>query len=139
MSIKDSFIKFADKHNLPFKEETGPNGENIFNFALKGSNGNYGSRAVALENENIFVYFVDYGIKIPKDKIKEAALYILEINYNLKLSAFQLDVNEGSIIVRTCQFIYGSEQERQNLIESIIFVTGTVADKYYNDIYKNFK
>ena len=49
MTIRDSFLAFAEKNHLPVKEKQ-ENGTSIFSFQVSGEKGKYGAYAMCLED-----------------------------------------------------------------------------------------
>ena len=69
MTIRDSFLAFAEKNHLPVKEKQ-ENGTSIFSFQISGEKGKYGAYAMCLEED---VYkrqmwnYMKYGKQLTKE------------------------------------------------------------------------
>lgn len=69
MTIRDSFLAFADKNHLPVKEKQ-ENGTSIFSFQISGEKGKYGAYAMCLEDERMLTFFVDCNIRVEESQRK---------------------------------------------------------------------
>lgn len=136
MTIRDSFLAFADKNHLPVKEKQ-ENGTSIFSFQISGEKGKYGAYAMCLEDERMLTFFVDCNIRVEESQRKIINTYLMELNYQLKLGTFQLDPTTGDITVRACQYIFGNEAEQKFLVERVVLLCGLIADHYCHDIIKH--
>ena len=137
MTVEEKFLDFAKAHNLPFRESDA-DGQKVFSFVISGTNGKYAGHALCLENERLFVFFIDFGLHVRKENLPEAAQRLMDINYNLKMGNFQMDSQNGLVIVRTCQGVYGREEEQIGVIERSVLTAGMIADKYKDQLLREF-
>ena len=135
MTIHDGFMAFAEKYNLPLQEKN-ENGSSIFSFRISGEKGKYNAFAMCMEEERMLVFFFFLNIKIKKKNKETISRYLMGLNYQLKQGAFQIEPDTGDVMVRTCQYIFGSQAEQEALIERIVLLSGMIADNYRNDIIK---
>ena len=135
MAIRDGFMAFAKKYNLPVQEKN-ENGSSIFSFLISGEKGKYNAFAMCMEEERMLAFFVDCNIRVEEKNRAAISRYLMGLNYQLKSGAFQIEPDTGDVMVRTCQYIFGSEAEQEALIERIILLSGVIADNYCNDIIK---
>ena len=135
MTVRDGFLAFAEKYNLPLHEKN-ENGSDILSFYISGEKGKYNAFAMCMEEERMLAFFVDCNIRVEAKNRALISEYLMKINYQLKTGSFQIDPNTGDISVRTCQYIYGSEDEQKALIEQIVLLSGMIADNYCHDIIK---
>ena len=84
MTIRDSFLAFADKNHLPVKEKQ-ENGTSIFSFQISGEKGKYGAYAMCLEDERMLTFFVDCNIRVEESQRNTINTYLMELNYQLKI------------------------------------------------------
>ena len=138
MTIKDGFIAFAQKHNLPLKEKN-ENGSTILSFFISGEKGKYDAYAMCIEEERMLAFFVDCNIRVEEKNRNAAREYLMKLNYTLKIGSFQMDPSTGDITVRACQYILGNDQEQKNMIEQIVLIGGMIADNYSHDIIKHLE
>ena len=99
MTIRDSFLAFAEKNHLPVKEKQ-ENGTSIFSFQISGEKGKYGAYAMCLEDERMLTFFVDCNIRVEESQRNTINTYLMELNYQLKMGTFQLDPTTGDVTVR---------------------------------------
>lgn len=135
MTIRDGFMAFAKKYNMPLNEKN-ENGMNILSFYISGEKGKYYSFAMCVEEENLLAFFVDCNIRVEKQNRAVVSEYLMNINYQLKAGNFLIDPNTGDVSVRICQYIFGSEEEQQALIERVVLLAGMIADNYCHEIVK---
>ena len=49
-----------------------------------------------------------------------------------------MDSQNGLVIVRTCQGVYGTEEEQIGVIERSVLTAGMIADKYKDQLLREF-
>lgn len=136
MTIRDSFLAFAERNHLPVQERK-ENDTSIFSFQIRGEKGKYGAYAMCLEEERMLTFFVDCNIRVEESQRTSISRYLMELNYQLKVGTFELDPATGDITVRACQYILGNEEEQKFLVERVVLLCGMIADNYCHDIIKH--
>lgn len=135
MTIKEIFLEFGRVKNIPVTVV--PLGENLpeqLGIIIIGENGSYEGYAMCLEEEDLFVFYVNLGVKIPRENRGAVAQKILELNFQIKLGGFQIEPEQGQVSVRICQYLSGADQEKAQLLERVIHHCGIIADTYYKEL-----
>lgn len=137
MNIKDAILTFVKKYDLSMAEiPTVPEMPPHLGFMVKGEHTSWESYCLCFEEEHLLVYYVDLGITIPKEKIAEISTLFVQLNYQLKFGNFCFEENTRQLTLRVTQYIYGTEEERNDLIENLIRGCAMTTDAYYKDIMK---
>ena len=56
----------------------------------------------AVNNDTTFLIYSVFPFKVPQPQLKRMAQLLTEINWTLKIGAFELDLNDGEIRFKTC-------------------------------------
>lgn len=137
MILKEVFQKFCEQNELPVlqiksQEEEAEN----FGIMINGENGDWESYAMCYEQENLFVFFINLGVQIPKEARERVAVLLNTINYQLKCGGFFLDMESGYVIARATQYIFGTEEEKVFQVENCIKACAVITDAYFKKIMK---
>lgn len=137
MTIKDAIMAFVEKHKLEMAEfSTSPEMPNHIGFLIEGENAAWESYSLCFEEEHLLLYYIDLGVVIPQERIQAVSALCVQLNYQLKFGNFCFDQNMRKLTLRVTQYIYGSEEERNALVENLIRGCAVTTDAYYKDIMK---
>lgn len=125
MLIEKTFEKFTEKHKIqPVKGKT-PDGESsIAGFLMMTDKGNYSSTALFLEDENLFIYFVNLGV--PSMEPHKVMDEVNKMNNENKVHTTLIDTASNAVFVKIAQYMLGNEEERLALIERVVLSCGIV-------------
>ncbi len=125
MLIEKAFERFAEKHQVKPVKGTAPDGETkIAGFLMMTARGNYSSTALFLEEDNMFIYFVNLGKSKLSDEITIAE--VNKMNNENKIHTTLIDSESNEILVKIAQYILGTEEEQVALIERAVLSCGMV-------------
>lgn len=137
MTLKELFQAFAREQNLPVVEAAlEPEAPNQFCMYLNGKNGTFEGHALFLEEENLFVFYTLLGVQVPEEKREHLAVYLMKLNYRLKMGGIFIEDTTGELTARVSQYMAGADWEKQELMEQLISFCGRIADYYYPEIMK---
>ena len=100
---------------------------------IQGVHGIYEGHALFLEEENLFVFYIIWGLIAPEDKCEELAWMFLQKNYELKIGQWLIDPDSRVITLRTTQYLDKGEATAIR-IRKIIEDCGRLADEFYPEI-----
>lgn len=135
MTLREAFEKFCDRLNLPMAVV--PTGEEVpdhLGIIISGENGDWDSFGMCFEEENLFVFYVDFGIQVPQEARQQVCAYLNEVNYQLKFGGFFMDPEGGHLMARASQFVFGSDEEKVGQVENAVKICAVITDAYYKNI-----
>lgn len=135
MKIKDFFVKFTEENEIPMAVLKAAEGiPEHLGIMIQGEVGDWESYGMCFEAENLFVFFVNFGVQVPKENRANVCAYLNRINYQLKAGGIYMDWDSGNLMARTAQYIYGSDEEKAHLVEETIKISAIITDAYYKGI-----
>ena len=137
MTLKEAYAAFGERNNVPIvaiKTEEGYPEQ--LGFIIHAENGDWEGYAMCFEEEQLFVFFINLGVQIPKENRGRVLELFNSINYELKCGGFYMDTERGYIMARVTQYIYGTDEEKMAQVENCIEICGSIADVYYRNVMK---
>ena len=131
MTMADALDRVSKKYHFPMEKRG-----DVTTFRINAEHGKYDAYCMQMEEEQLFLLFIDMNIKIPADRMGEMALFLSEINRTLKNGCFIVCRDTGDVILRFSQYIYGSDTDGEEQAERIILTAGVLADGSYERILK---
>jgi len=104
-------------------------GEPALYLAFEGDNGSWNCYAKAREDEEQFVFYSIYPIKVPKAKRRTLGEFIARANYGMMIGNFELDFTDGEIRYKTSIDVEGDRLSFA-LIQQLVYANVTMMDKY---------
>lgn len=135
MTLREAFEQFCENINLPMAVV--PTGEAVpdhLGIIISGDNGDWDSFGMCFEEENLFVFYVDFGIQVPKEAREQVCAYLNQVNYQLKFGGFFMDSEGGHLMARASQLVFGSDEEKVGQVENTVKVCAVITDAYYKEI-----
>lgn len=131
MQIKEAFYEFINKYQFPFIEKEI---DDVYQgcIEMNTEKGLWDGFITIYEQDRIFVFIINTGVKIPDDKVDAVQCYLAELSANFKVGSLCIDPQLGTLVCRCGQFV--SEGGEANLIERVIFACIQIAQEYFEDI-----
>lgn len=135
MTLREAFEQFCTNINLPMAvvPTEGDVPEHL-GIIISGENGDWDSFGMCFEEENLFVFYVDFGIQVPKEARQQVCACLNGINYQLKSGGIFMDPDSGHLMARVSQFVFGSDEEKAGQVENAVKVCAVITDAYYKKI-----
>ena len=135
--IKDTFEQYAAQNKVKvqvIQKEGDPYPH--LGITIKGNSNTWTSYAIPMEDEHLLVFYTLSEIKVPEEKRDRVAGLLQKLNFELKLSGFYMNPVSGEIIVRSVQYMYGTEEEQKKVLDMLVQSCGIVMEHYYPEIVK---
>ena len=127
MTILEHILQWAEKNSL-FVQKS----EVDIIFQSDGDAGSWLSRVRAIEEDGMIFILSAYPFQVAPENRAEAALFLGELNSNIKLGCFYLDPDDGQINFRLGQFLWPMEyEETAQRVENMIMLAMSVMNSYY--------
>lgn len=137
MELKEIFREFCDQNQIPvLKIKSMEEEADQFGIMINGENGNWEAFTMCYEQEKLFVFLINLGVRVPLEARERVAVLLNKINYQLKCGGFFLDVEDGYVIARATQYIYGTDGEKASQVENCIKACAVITDAYFKNIMK---
>lgn len=103
-------------------------------MAVSGSTAVWQCRAVALEDQDCFLFYSICPIRAPEELRTRVLELIARINYRLVLGRFDLDIDDGQIIFTTAINVEG-DTLTPALIRNLVYANLATMDRFLPSIF----
>lgn len=133
MTLEQAFQTFAQANQLQYNLTLGEDHKtNVLDFRIDCNVANFSTVGFLMEDDRLFVYLVDLGIKV--NHIETTAVLLNQLNQQLKVGTFQIDPSLNTVVFKLSQYIYGSDEEQSGLMGNVVFIAGNIANNNYKSL-----
>lgn len=137
MTLQEEVLAFFESQNIKYMIKKGEQGEpDDIHIMVNGEHGDWEGIAICYEQERFLVFYVNMGMKIPKEKKQALSEWLFEKNYYYKYGGYYIDPPSGTLVARNSVHVYGTKEERERLIRQGILTGAIMADQDYEEIMK---
>ena len=136
MKLKEAFYEFISKYQFPYIEKEV---DNVYQSCIEinTEKGLWDGFITIYEEDKIFIFTLNMGVKVPDDKMTKIQCYLAELSGKLKVGGFSIDPELGMLVCRCGQFAVDGGETK--LMERVIFACVQIAQEYFEEImYKIF-
>ena len=135
MTIKDHFLQFTRDENIPVVQiERDMDVPDDLHIVIIGEHGRWDGIALPFEEEKLFVFYVNMGLLVPDGKREKIADWMMKKNFLYQYGGLYMDTQTGTAITRCSMLIYGSDEDKQELIRKAVYTCATIADQTYGEL-----
>ncbi|MEJ2209732.1 MAG: YbjN domain-containing protein [Anaerolineae bacterium] len=102
---------------------------NIYRMGFAGNNGDTTCYAQVLVDLEIFLFYVQWPVKVPEDARLAAAEYLTRANYGLRIGNFEMDFSDGEVRYKSSLDFEGATLT-PDLIKHAIYPAVQTMDRY---------
>jgi len=107
--------------------------EQILQIAVNGQNGKLTCYAQAIEEQSLFIFYSICPIPAPESQRQALAEFLTQVNYDLIIGNFQLDLTSGQIRYKTSLDVSDSTLSTTQ-IKNLIYTNITMMDSHLPEI-----
>lgn len=135
MTIKDHFLQFTRDENIPVVQiERDMDVPNDLHIVIIGEHGRWDGIALPFEEEKLFVFYVNMGLLVPDGKREKIADWMMRKDFLYQYGGLYMDTKTGTAITRCSMHMYGSDEDKQELIRKAVYTCATIADQTYGEL-----
>lgn len=127
MSIFDAMQRFFDEDGWPTRRVE-PDGPTLVT-GFRGASGNWTCVAVAVEDQQQFLFYSVAPINAPAESHAAVAEYLTRANYGLHVGNFELDYRDGEIRFKTSVDVEGASLVA-SLVRNLVYLNCLMMDRY---------
>ena len=129
-NILQAIANFFTAENWPFVTVQD---EKILQIAVSGQNGKLTCYAQVIEEQSLLIFYSICPIQAPESQRQALAEFLTQINYDLIIGNFQLDLTSGQIRYKTSLDVSDSTLSTTQ-IENLVYTNITMMDEYLPEI-----
>ena len=135
MTIKDHFLQFTRDENIPVVQiERDMDVPDNLHIVIIGEHGRWDGIALPFEKEKLFVFYVNMGILVPDGKREKISDWMMKKDFLYQYGGLYMDTKTGTAITRCSMYMYGSDEDKQELIRKAVYTCATIADQTYGEL-----
>lgn len=104
--------------------------QQVLSVNFTGQNGQWICYARVREEENQFICYSDFPVKVPEDKRLAMAEFLTRINYGLVIGNFEMDFEDGELHYKT-GIDGGDDRLSQALVRQVVYRNMQTTDEYF--------
>lgn len=125
MHLKTEIQKFLDHKKWLYKEE-----KDVFLFGIEIDNFGFQCSFLGMEDEKILIFYSHYPTRIKKKNLKSMAWLITQLNANISVGNFDLDIETGDLRYKTSIDVEGADYIFP-LIENLVNANLSIFMQHY--------
>lgn len=129
-SLFDIVHDFFEAENWSFTEIEE---QQLLSVNFTGQNGQWVCYARVREEENQFVCYSDFSVKVPEDKRIAMAEFLTRINFGLIIGNFEMDFEDGELHYKTSIDV-ADDRLTQALVKQLVYTNIRTTDEYFPGI-----
>lgn len=104
-------------------------GSPVYKTAFEGKHGHFACYAQERAEQEQFIYYSVFPVRVPADQLVEAAEFITRANYGLVIGNFEMDFTDGEVRYKTSVDVEGVDLV-EPLVRHLIYANVLTMDKY---------
>lgn len=125
--IMDAVAQFLAEDDWPYTlMENRP----VYKTGFEGKNGQFTCYAQERGEQQQFVFYSVFPVRVPDNKMNELAEFITRANYGMIIGNFELDYGDGEIRYKTSVDVEDVELV-EPLVRHLIYANVLTMDKYF--------
>ena len=128
--ILEGIEHFLEQDNWPYSLVEG---KPVYKTGFEGKNGQYTCFAQEREEQQQFVFYTVFPVRVPENKLQEVSEFITRANYGMIIGNFELDFSDGEIRYKTSVDVEDIEFS-EALIRHLIYANVLTMDKYFSGL-----
>ena len=135
LNIREHFLQFTQDENIPVVQiDRDMDVPSDLHIVIIGEHGKWDGIAVPFEEEKLFVFYVNMGLIVPDGKREKIADWMMKKNFLYQYGGLYMDTQTGTAITRCSMLIYGSDEDKQELIRKVVYTSAVIADQTYEEL-----
>jgi hypothetical protein len=105
----------------------------IYKTGYNGDHGEFNCYAQAREEQEQFVFYSVFPVKVPESNFQSISEYIQRANFGMIIGNFEIDIEDGEVRYKTSVDLEGVEQAT-HLLRNMVYANVLTMDKYFNGL-----
>jgi hypothetical protein len=125
--ILDAVGQFLEEDDWP---SSLMEGRPVYKTGFEGKNGQFTCYAQERSEQQQFVFYSIFPVRVPENKLSDAAEFITRANYGMIIGNFELDYADGEIRYKTSVDVEDVDMV-EPLVRHLIYANVLTMDKYF--------